>query len=198
MGMVRCGTLSLPCSTSISLVGGHLIFRQVISHVRFLDTTGCDFSFLMHRDTFLTVLNSTLYSMAKFAGLRDPVTLDFEGSTLAYCVDAMAITVGSLLGTSPVTAYIESATGIAGAYWSGWPLFLLGADMRRSRGWQDRYHGHCDRSDVLCLCLLCPDLCLHPIVGYGWRPRHRGVFDDQKVGRCSLSFDFHRELGQVC
>ncbi|KAF9652511.1 xanthine/uracil permease [Thelephora ganbajun] len=55
----------------------------------------------------------TLYSMAKFAGLRDPVTLDFEGSTSAYCVDAIAITIGSLLGTSPVTAYIESATGIA-------------------------------------------------------------------------------------
>ena len=54
--------------------------------------------------------------MAKFAGLRDPVTLDFEGSTLAYCVDALTITVGSLLGTSPVTAFIESATGIAGAY----------------------------------------------------------------------------------
>lgn len=56
--------------------------------------------------------------MAKFAGLRDPVTLDFEGSTLAYCVDAIAITAGSLLGTSPVTAYIESATGISGAYCS--------------------------------------------------------------------------------
>lgn len=95
-----------------------MISREVTSHVRFLDTTGCDFSFLMHGDTFLTVLNSTLYSMAKFAGLRDPVTLDFEGSTLAYCVDAMAITIGSLLGTSPVTAYIESATGIAGAYCS--------------------------------------------------------------------------------
>ena len=54
--------------------------------------------------------------MAKFAGLRDPVTLDFEGSTAAYCVDALTITVGSLLGTSPVTAFIESATGIAGVY----------------------------------------------------------------------------------
>jgi len=55
----------------------------------------------------------TLYSMAKFAGLRDPVTLDFEGSTLAYCVDAITISIGSFLGTSPVTAFIESATGIS-------------------------------------------------------------------------------------
>lgn len=32
--------------------------------------------------------------MAKFAGLRDPVTLDFEGSTMAYCVDAVSISLG--------------------------------------------------------------------------------------------------------
>ncbi|KAM5530580.1 hypothetical protein V8D89_015739 [Ganoderma adspersum] len=55
----------------------------------------------------------TLYSMAKFAGLRDPVTLDFENSTIAYCVDAFSISMGALMGTSPVTAFIESATGIA-------------------------------------------------------------------------------------
>lgn len=53
--------------------------------------------------------------MAKFAGLRDPETLDFENSTIAYCVDAFSISIGALLGTSPVTAFIESATGIAGA-----------------------------------------------------------------------------------
>jgi adenine/guanine/hypoxanthine permease len=52
--------------------------------------------------------------MAKFAGLRDPVTLDFENSTVAYCVDAFSISMGALMGTSPVTAFIESATGIAG------------------------------------------------------------------------------------
>jgi len=56
----------------------------------------------------------TLYSMARFAGLRDPVTLDFERSTVAYCVDAFSISMGALMGTSPVTAFIESATGISG------------------------------------------------------------------------------------
>jgi adenine/guanine/hypoxanthine permease len=57
----------------------------------------------------------TLYSMARFAGLHDPVTVDFEGSTVAYCVDALSISIGALMGTSPVTAFIESATGISGA-----------------------------------------------------------------------------------
>ncbi|KAG1755270.1 permease family-domain-containing protein [Suillus paluster] len=67
--------------------------------------------------TFLYVdildTTGTLYSMVKFAGLRDPVTLDFENSTIAYCVDAFSISMGALVGTSPVTAFIESATGIA-------------------------------------------------------------------------------------
>jgi len=67
--------------------------------------------------TFLYVdildTTGTLYSMAKFAGLRDPVTLDFENSTAAYCVDAFTISMGALMGTSPVTAFIESATGIS-------------------------------------------------------------------------------------
>jgi len=67
--------------------------------------------------TFLYVdildTTGTLYSMAKFAGLRDPVTLDFENSTIAYCVDAFSISMGALVGTRPVTAFIESATGIA-------------------------------------------------------------------------------------
>ncbi|CAL1702767.1 unnamed protein product [Somion occarium] len=67
--------------------------------------------------TFLYVdildTTGTLYSMAKFAGLRDPVTLDFEGSTIAYCVDAFTISMGALMGTSPVTAFVESATGIS-------------------------------------------------------------------------------------
>ncbi|KAJ7086457.1 permease family-domain-containing protein [Mycena belliarum] len=67
--------------------------------------------------TFLYVdildTTGTLYSMAKFAGLRDPVTLDFENSTIAYCVDAFSISMGALMGSSPVTAFIESATGIS-------------------------------------------------------------------------------------
>lgn len=53
--------------------------------------------------------------MAKFAGLQDPITFDFENSTIAYCVDAVAISMGALMGTSPVTTFVESATGIRGA-----------------------------------------------------------------------------------
>ncbi|KIY67031.1 hypothetical protein CYLTODRAFT_454849 [Cylindrobasidium torrendii FP15055 ss-10] len=75
---------------------GHVWYALVtFLYVDILDTTG------------------TLYSMARFAGLRDEITLDFENSTIAYCVDAFSISMGALMGTSPVTAFIESATGIS-------------------------------------------------------------------------------------
>lgn len=65
--------------------------------------------------TFLYVdildTTGTLYSMARFAGFAD-TNGDFEGQYYAFMSDASSIVVGSLLGTSPVTAFIESSTGI--------------------------------------------------------------------------------------
>ncbi|KAK2462181.1 hypothetical protein APHAL10511_005813 [Amanita phalloides] len=64
---------------------------------------------------YITVLDTTgtLDSMAKFAGLRDPLTLDFENSTIAYCINALSVSIGALMGTSPVIPFVESATGIS-------------------------------------------------------------------------------------
>ncbi|KIL58597.1 hypothetical protein M378DRAFT_170416 [Amanita muscaria Koide BX008] len=85
-------------------------FKQVVT-LRKLEKIG---NALDVTSTLLMLMTTrTLYSMAKFAGLRDPVTLDFENSTIAYCVDAFCISMGALMGTSPVTAFIESATGIS-------------------------------------------------------------------------------------
>ncbi|KAH7548272.1 hypothetical protein ACOSQ2_032681 [Xanthoceras sorbifolium] len=65
--------------------------------------------------TFLYVdildTTGTLYSMARFAGFTDQ-NGDFEGQYFAFMSDAISIVVGSLLGTSPVTVFIESSTGI--------------------------------------------------------------------------------------
>ncbi|KAI9150683.1 Efflux pump notK' [Paramyrothecium foliicola] len=67
--------------------------------------------------TFLYVdildCTGTLYSMARFANLIDERTQDFEGSATAYLVDSIGITIGSVFGTSPVTAFIESGAGIS-------------------------------------------------------------------------------------
>ena len=73
--------------------------------------------FAMALITFLYVdiidCTATLYSMARFAGVVDPDTRDFPRSTLAYCTDAFSISIGALLGTSPVTCFLESGSGIA-------------------------------------------------------------------------------------
>ncbi|KAI0423029.1 purine transporter [Xylaria grammica] len=67
--------------------------------------------------TFLYVdildTTGTLYAMARLANVVDPETHDFEGSTAAYMVDALSISIGSLFGCSPVTAFVESGAGIA-------------------------------------------------------------------------------------
>lgn len=54
-----------------------------------------------------------MYSMARYCGAIDERTQDFENSSIAYTIDAMGVTIGSLFGCSPVTAYIESGAGIS-------------------------------------------------------------------------------------
>ncbi|RCI13897.1 hypothetical protein L249_8200 [Ophiocordyceps polyrhachis-furcata BCC 54312] len=67
--------------------------------------------------TFLYVdiidATATLYSMARFCGVANRRDGDFPRSTVAYCTDAAFISIGALLGSSPVTVFIESGAGIA-------------------------------------------------------------------------------------
>lgn len=80
------------------------------------DITQASRHFALALFTFLYVdiidASATLYSMARYSGVVDPRTGDFPRSTLAYCCDAMTISIGSLLGVSPSTAFIESGAGI--------------------------------------------------------------------------------------
>lgn len=74
-------------------------------------------SFALALFTFLYVdiidCTATLYSMARFCNKTRKSDGDFPRSTVAYCTDAACISIGSLLGCSPVTAFIESGAGIA-------------------------------------------------------------------------------------
>ncbi|KAK1760923.1 putative inner membrane protein [Echria macrotheca] len=67
--------------------------------------------------TFLYVdiidCTATLYSMARFCNRVRRGEKDFPRSTIAYCTDAVCISIGALLGCSPVTVFIESGAGIA-------------------------------------------------------------------------------------
>ncbi|ETS80522.1 hypothetical protein PFICI_08051 [Pestalotiopsis fici W106-1] len=71
--------------------------------------------FVLALFTFLYVdiidCTATLASMAKFSNVVDDHG-NFPRSTVAYCTDAAFISIGSFLGCSPVTAFIESASGI--------------------------------------------------------------------------------------
>lgn len=77
-------------------------------------TTGTQFALALITFLYVDIIDctATLYSMAKFSGVVDE-NGDFPRSTVAYCTDAACISIGSLLGCSPVTAFIESGAGIA-------------------------------------------------------------------------------------
>lgn len=51
--------------------------------------------------------------MARFAGLIDPATGDFERSNWAFTVDSICCSISSLFGLPPVTAFVESGAGIS-------------------------------------------------------------------------------------
>ncbi|KAI9809939.1 MAG: hypothetical protein M1825_000372 [Sarcosagium campestre] len=80
-----------------------------------LSKAGSNFALALFTFLYVDILDctGTLYSMARFAGVVDPETGDFPRSTIAYCTDAVSISIGALLGTSPVTAFVESGAGIA-------------------------------------------------------------------------------------
>ncbi|KAI8325209.1 hypothetical protein GQ54DRAFT_295645 [Martensiomyces pterosporus] len=67
--------------------------------------------------TFLYVdildCTGTLFSMAKFGGYMDERTQDFEGSSIAFLVDSVCVTLSSVFGLAPVSSFIESGAGIA-------------------------------------------------------------------------------------
>ena len=71
----------------------------VFRYVDFFDATGTFFSMANY-------LNNYIPNFVDFKTKR------FERQLVAYCVDGVSIIVGALLGTSPLTVYIESAAGI--------------------------------------------------------------------------------------
>ncbi len=89
---------------------------QNVLDVQRWDIGGYGSQFGLALITFLYVdildCTGTLYSMARYADLVDPVTADFEGSTFAYMVDSLTISIGAVMGTPPATAFVESGAGI--------------------------------------------------------------------------------------
>ncbi|PKS11649.1 hypothetical protein jhhlp_001800 [Lomentospora prolificans] len=80
-----------------------------------IKSKGSQFALALFTFLYVDIIDATatLYSMVRFCGVVDPNDGDFPRSTLAYCTDATCISLASLLGCSPVTAFIESGAGIA-------------------------------------------------------------------------------------
>ncbi|PMD20468.1 xanthine/uracil permease family protein-like protein [Hyaloscypha hepaticicola] len=131
IGILVVSILSWPRDTSFTYFPHNAsgdsmfeFFKQVIAFhpikhtlaVQDWDVNKAGGHFALALFTFLYVdivdATATLYSMARFSGVVDPETGDFPRSTIAYCCDAIAISIGSLFGCSPVTAFIESGAGI--------------------------------------------------------------------------------------
>ncbi|KAJ4295294.1 hypothetical protein N0V90_007305 [Kalmusia sp. IMI 367209] len=131
-GILLVSIISWPRSTSVTYFphtplgdSAFDFFKQVVTfrpikHIlaaQKWDVSGHGGQFALAFISFLYVdildCTGTLYSMARFAGLIDERTQDFEGSSIAYTVDALGISIGSLFGSPPVTAFIESGAGIS-------------------------------------------------------------------------------------
>mmetsp|Transcript_43044 Transcript_43044/g.107714 ORF Transcript_43044/g.107714 Transcript_43044/m.107714 type:complete len:683 (+) Transcript_43044:89-2137(+) len=115
-------------------------FKQVVKLER-IDMAGAQMDFDFSNPqlgialfTFLYVdlldTTGTLFAMAKFMNIIQPDG-KFEGDQKAFMVDGFSTMIGAVLGTSPVTTFIESAPGIeAGgrtgltAIWAGFLFFL--------------------------------------------------------------------------
>lgn len=105
----------------------YLYFKQVAKVPSASATAGkFDFSGFSNGDLWLALITflyvdffdatGTLYAMANFLSQYIPSFIKedktIERQTLAFTVDGLSIVIGSCLGSSPITIYVESASGI--------------------------------------------------------------------------------------
>lgn len=97
-----------------NVVAFHPIKRTLVVQDWDVTNVGGQFALAVFTMLYVDILDATgtLYSMARFSGVVDPATGDFPRSTIAYSADAISISIGSLFGSSPVTAFVESGAGI--------------------------------------------------------------------------------------
>jgi AGZA family xanthine/uracil permease-like MFS transporter len=93
-----------------NVVAFHPIKHTLLAQDWDLSKVGGQFLLAVFTMLYVDILDATgtLYSMARFSGVVDPHTGDFPRSSIAYGTDAIAISIGSLFGSSPVTAFVES------------------------------------------------------------------------------------------
>ena len=97
--------LSMPCS--LEPVALHIDFSRFVAFdIEYIIVVAT----LLFMDLFDTI--GTLIGAATGAGMADKNTGHIDNLNKALMADAVGTTVGALCGTSTVTAYVESTTGI--------------------------------------------------------------------------------------
>ncbi|KAL2268534.1 hypothetical protein VTJ83DRAFT_3380 [Remersonia thermophila] len=97
------------------VVNFHPIQRTLMQQQWNLGDDGGKFALALFTFLYVDIIDctATLYSMARFCSRARRDETEFPRSTVAFCVDSLCISIGSLVGLSPVTPFIESSAGIA-------------------------------------------------------------------------------------
>lgn len=122
------GVTQLP--ENFSLISMPHSLEPIAFHIDFSRFTGLDVNYiivvltLLFMDLFDTL--GTLIGAATGAGMADPVTGHIHNLNKALMADAVGTTIGALCGTSTVTTYVESTTGILEGGRTGLTSFTVG------------------------------------------------------------------------
>ncbi len=122
------GVTQLP--ENFSLISMPHSLEPIAFHIDFSRFIGLDVNYiivvltLLFMDLFDTL--GTLIGAATGAGMADPVTGHIHNLNKALMADAVGTTVGALCGTSTVTTYVESTTGILEGGRTGLTSFTVG------------------------------------------------------------------------
>ena len=122
------GVTQLP--ENFSLISMPHSIEPIAFHIDFSRFLNLDVNYiivvltLLFMDLFDTL--GTLIGAATGAGMADPVTGHIHNLNKALMADAVGTTVGALCGTSTVTTYVESTTGILEGGRTGLTSFTVG------------------------------------------------------------------------
>ena len=122
------GVTQLP--ENFSLISMPHSLEPIAFHIDFSRFIGLDVNYiivvltLLFMDLFDTL--GTLIGAATGAGMADPKTGRIHNLNKALMADAVGTTVGALCGTSTVTTYVESTTGILEGGRTGLTSFTVG------------------------------------------------------------------------
>ena len=122
------GVTQLP--ENFSLISMPHSLEPIAFHIDFSRFTGLDVNYiivvltLLFMDLFDTL--GTLIGAATGAGMADPKTGRIHNLNKALMADAVGTTIGALCGTSTVTTYVESTTGILEGGRTGLTSFTVG------------------------------------------------------------------------